>query len=145
MPVSRSTATLRCSMAMSYVSAGRRAARRMAWGAGASAPSSGPNPNVTLIGEAMQRSGDIRLPLIGKLPLQQQVRILLFALVGFLALATGAGVLSAGAPTGVRLNTVGSGTVTYNAAGRRPRVTSGPRSRWWPMRSARASGGPPPR
>jgi len=54
--------------------------------AGTGVPSSGPNPNVTLIGEAMQRSGDIRLPLIGKLPLPQQVRILLFALVGLLAL-----------------------------------------------------------
>jgi twitching motility protein PilJ len=46
----------------------------------------GPNPNVTLIGEALQKSGDISLPLIGKLPLQQQVRILLIMLGGSLLL-----------------------------------------------------------
>lgn len=46
----------------------------------APAGSAGPNPNVTLIGEAMQRQGDIRLPIIGKLPPGQQLRILLIAL-----------------------------------------------------------------
>lgn len=35
------------------------------------------NPNATLLGDALQKRGDIRLPLIGDLPLQQQVRILL--------------------------------------------------------------------
>jgi len=40
------------------------------------------NPNATYIGDVLQKSGDIRLPLIGKLPLQQQVRILLIALGG---------------------------------------------------------------
>lgn len=47
-----------------------------------------PNPNATLIGDALQKSGDIRLPLIGGLPLQQQVRILLLLLGG--ALLSGA-------------------------------------------------------
>ncbi|CAN5426477.1 chemotaxis chemoreceptor PilJ [soil metagenome] len=36
-----------------------------------------PNPNATLIGEAIQRSGNITLPVIGKLPLQEQVQYLL--------------------------------------------------------------------
>lgn len=45
-----------------------------------------PNLNATLIGEAMQKSGNLRLPLIGKLPLQQQVRILLMALGASLVL-----------------------------------------------------------
>ncbi|MDF3035376.1 MAG: methyl-accepting chemotaxis protein, partial [Paucimonas sp.] len=44
------------------------------------------NPNATLIGDVLQRSGDIKLPLIGKLPLQEQVRILLIALGSVLAL-----------------------------------------------------------
>ncbi len=35
------------------------------------------NLNATFIGDALQKSGDIRLPLIGHLPLQQQVRALL--------------------------------------------------------------------
>lgn len=43
-----------------------------------------PNPNATLIGDALQKSGDIRLPLIGGLPLQQQVRVLLLLLGGSL-------------------------------------------------------------
>jgi len=38
------------------------------------------NPNATIIGDAMQKTGNIRLPLIGKLPLPQQVRILLIIL-----------------------------------------------------------------
>jgi len=38
------------------------------------------NPNATVIGDVLQKSGDIRLPIIGKYPLQQQVRILLVAL-----------------------------------------------------------------
>lgn len=38
------------------------------------------NLNATLIGDALQNTADIRLPLIGHLPLQQQVRILLGAL-----------------------------------------------------------------
>ncbi len=44
------------------------------------------NPNATYIGDVLQKSGDIRLPLIGKLPLQQQVRILLLALGSSLVL-----------------------------------------------------------
>lgn len=44
------------------------------------------NPNATYIGDVLQKSGDIRLPIIGKLPLQQQVRILLIALGGSLVL-----------------------------------------------------------
>ena len=44
------------------------------------------NPNATYIGDVLQKSGDISLPLIGKLPLQQQVRILLIALGSSLAL-----------------------------------------------------------
>jgi twitching motility protein PilJ len=35
------------------------------------------NPNATFIGDALEKSGDIRLPLIGNYPLQHQVRILL--------------------------------------------------------------------
>ncbi len=38
------------------------------------------NPNSTLIGEAMQKTGSLRLPLIGGMPLQQQVRVLLVLL-----------------------------------------------------------------
>ncbi|MDB5838131.1 MAG: pilJ [Herminiimonas sp.] len=52
----------------------------------AAAPASRVNPNATLIGDALERSGDIRLPGIGKLPLQQQVRILLGTLGGSLLL-----------------------------------------------------------
>lgn len=44
------------------------------------------NPNATYIGDVLQKSGDITLPLIGKLPLQQQVRILLIALGSSLVL-----------------------------------------------------------
>ena len=44
------------------------------------------NPNATYIGDVLEKSGDIRLPLIGKLPLQQQVRILLIALGSSLVL-----------------------------------------------------------
>ncbi|HJW56674.1 MAG TPA: methyl-accepting chemotaxis protein [Burkholderiaceae bacterium] len=44
------------------------------------------NPNATLIGDVLERSGDIHLPLIGKFPLQQQVRILLAMLGGALLL-----------------------------------------------------------
>ena len=39
-----------------------------------------PDLNATFIGDAMERTGDIRLPLIGKLPLENQLRILLIAL-----------------------------------------------------------------
>src|SRR5437868_765977 len=46
------------------------------------------NPNSTFIGDALQRSGDIRLPLIGHLPLQQQVRILLGSMGTSLLLGT---------------------------------------------------------
>tara|TARA_R110001599_G_scaffold64023_3_gene179113 strand:- start:752098 stop:754317 length:2220 start_codon:yes stop_codon:yes gene_type:complete len=35
------------------------------------------NPNATYIGDALEKGGDIRLPLIGGLPLQKQIRILL--------------------------------------------------------------------
>src|SRR5690606_11996034 len=45
------------------------------------------NPNATSIGDILENSGDIRLPLIGNLPLQQQVRILLAALGGSLILS----------------------------------------------------------
>jgi twitching motility protein PilJ len=46
-------------------------------GAGsADAHDSGPNPNVTLIGEALQKSGGFKVPLIGHLPLQRQLLIL---------------------------------------------------------------------
>lgn len=38
------------------------------------------NPNVTIIGAALAKTGDIRLPLIGKYSLQRQVRILLIGL-----------------------------------------------------------------
>jgi twitching motility protein PilJ len=51
--------------------------------------------NATFIGDALEKTGDIRLPLIGHLPLQQQVRILLFTLLG----SIGLGVI------GVTLNT----------------------------------------
>ena len=44
------------------------------------------NPNATFIGDALQKGRDIRLPVIGKLPLQQQVRILLISLGGSLLL-----------------------------------------------------------
>ncbi|RQO34956.1 chemotaxis protein [Herminiimonas sp. KBW02] len=44
------------------------------------------NPNATYIGDVLQKSGDITLPLIGNLPLQQQVRILLIALGSSLVL-----------------------------------------------------------
>ena len=40
--------------------------------------------NATFIGDVLEKSGDIRLPLIGHLPLQQQVRILLAVLGGSL-------------------------------------------------------------
>ena len=42
----------------------------------ASAPEAGPNPNVTLIGEALQRSRVLRVPFISKFPLQRQLVIL---------------------------------------------------------------------
>ncbi|MGN6389214.1 MAG: type IV pili methyl-accepting chemotaxis transducer N-terminal domain-containing protein, partial [Burkholderiaceae bacterium] len=44
------------------------------------------NPNATFIGDVLEKSGDIRLPLIGRLPLEQQVRILLAMLGGSLLL-----------------------------------------------------------
>ncbi|HYD60653.1 MAG TPA: methyl-accepting chemotaxis protein [Noviherbaspirillum sp.] len=51
--------------------------------------------NATFIGDALEKTGDIRLPLIGHLPLQQQVRILLFMLLGSIGLGV----------VGVTLNT----------------------------------------
>ena len=45
------------------------------------------NLNATFIGDALEKSGDIHLPLIGHLPLQQQVRILLMVLGGSLVSA----------------------------------------------------------
>jgi twitching motility protein PilJ len=45
------------------------------------------NPNATFIGDALQKTGDVSLPLIGKLPLQDQVRILLAMLGGSLVLS----------------------------------------------------------
>jgi len=44
------------------------------------------NLNATFIGDALQKGGDIRLPLIGGLPLQHQVRILLTGLGGAIVL-----------------------------------------------------------
>ena len=44
------------------------------------------NPDATFIGDVLERSGDLRLPLIGYLPLQQQVRFLLVLLGGSLLL-----------------------------------------------------------
>lgn len=44
------------------------------------------NPNATYIGDVLEKSGDIRLPLIGKLPLQKQIRILLIMLAASLLL-----------------------------------------------------------
>ncbi|HZW12847.1 MAG TPA: methyl-accepting chemotaxis protein [Noviherbaspirillum sp.] len=44
------------------------------------------NLNATFIGDALQKSGDIRLPVIGSLPLQQQMRVLLMGLGGSLVL-----------------------------------------------------------
>lgn len=46
------------------------------------------NPNATYIGDVLQKSGDIRLPLIGHLPLQRQVRVLLIMLGGSLVLGS---------------------------------------------------------
>jgi len=39
-----------------------------------------PNPDATFIGDVLQKSGDFRLPFIGQLPLQEQVRVLLLVL-----------------------------------------------------------------
>ncbi len=39
-----------------------------------------PNPDATFIGDVLQRSGNLRLPFIGTMPLQEQVRILLLIL-----------------------------------------------------------------
>jgi twitching motility protein PilJ len=44
------------------------------------------NPNATYIGDVLENSGDIRLPLIGHLPLQHQVRLLLVMLGSSLVL-----------------------------------------------------------
>jgi twitching motility protein PilJ len=48
----------------------------------------GANPNATVIGDAIQKSRRIRLPVIGNLPLQKQVRILLLMLGGSLFLGS---------------------------------------------------------
>ena len=53
-------------------------------GMGASKTSGQRNLNATFIGDALQKTGDIRLPLIGHLPLQHQVQILLTMLGGSL-------------------------------------------------------------
>ncbi|WP_194720728.1 methyl-accepting chemotaxis protein [Noviherbaspirillum malthae] len=45
--------------------------------------------NATFIGDALQKGGDIRLPFIGNLPLQQQVRLLLGTLGASLVLGAG--------------------------------------------------------
>ncbi|RJF97788.1 methyl-accepting chemotaxis protein [Noviherbaspirillum saxi] len=47
------------------------------------------NLNATFIGDALEKGGDIRLPLIGTLPLQQQVRMLLGMLSASLVLGAG--------------------------------------------------------
>ncbi|WP_019141925.1 methyl-accepting chemotaxis protein [Noviherbaspirillum massiliense] len=46
--------------------------------------------NATFIGGALEKTGDIRLPLIGRLSLQKQVRLLLTVMAGSLLLAAGA-------------------------------------------------------
>lgn len=46
-----------------------------------------PSQDSTFIGDVLEKSGDIRLPWIGEMPLQEQVRILLLALFGMVALA----------------------------------------------------------
>ena len=45
-----------------------------------SAYQSAPNPDATFIGDVLQKSGNIRLPWIGTMPLQEQVRVLLLML-----------------------------------------------------------------
>ena len=55
---------------------------------GVQVPRSQRNLNATFIGDALEKSGDIRLPIIGHLPLQQQVRILLTMLGGSLVSGT---------------------------------------------------------
>ncbi|QAU33545.1 methyl-accepting chemotaxis protein [Janthinobacterium sp. 17J80-10] len=45
-----------------------------------SAYQSTPNPDATFIGDVLQKSGNIRLPWIGTMPLQEQVRVLLLML-----------------------------------------------------------------
>lgn len=47
------------------------------------------NLNATFIGDALQKSGDIRLPFIGHMPLEKQVRILLIMLGGSLVIGAG--------------------------------------------------------
>ena len=42
------------------------------------------NQNATFIGDVLEKSGDINLPLIGKLPLQEQIRVLVAVLAGSL-------------------------------------------------------------
>ncbi|MDB5762757.1 MAG: methyl-accepting chemotaxis protein [Herminiimonas sp.] len=54
----------------------------------AATPTAPVNPNATFIGDALQKSGGIRLPVIGRLPLPQQVRILLIMLGGSLFLGS---------------------------------------------------------
>ncbi|MES2535104.1 MAG: methyl-accepting chemotaxis protein [Pseudomonadota bacterium] len=44
--------------------------------------------NATFLGDALEKTGKIRLPLIGRLPLQRQVRLLLLLLGGALVLGT---------------------------------------------------------
>ncbi|WP_132258801.1 methyl-accepting chemotaxis protein [Paucimonas lemoignei] len=46
-----------------------------------------PNPDATFIGDVLQKSGNIRLPFIGTMPLQEQLRILLLVLGLSLVLA----------------------------------------------------------
>src|SRR6185312_3682921 len=57
------------------------------------------------IGDVLQRSGGIRLPIIGKLPLQEQVRILLIAFTAIFLLAIGFAVLNANYSTLVSTQT----------------------------------------
>ncbi len=46
-----------------------------------------PNPDATFIGDVLQKSGNIRLPWIGEMPLQEQIRLLLLMLALALSLA----------------------------------------------------------
>jgi twitching motility protein PilJ len=68
---------------MSHPVPDQAASLQVAEGAAPGAPES--SLNATFIGDALQKSGDIQLPMIGKLPLQHQVRILLVMLAAALA------------------------------------------------------------
>jgi twitching motility protein PilJ len=66
-----------------------QAAAAIASPAAAPAADAQRNLNATFLGDALEKGGDIRLPLIGNLPLQQQVRILLGMLGASLVMGAG--------------------------------------------------------